>query len=243
MRTTRGPQGRLAGGGLANGDTGHAAHPAQADALPSVQSAPVKPRALLYARVSTADKGQDWSAQLEELRRVADQRGWQIVAQEHDTTSGARAMRPGLEAAIQRCRRGEVDIFAAVSTDRFARSVWNLLQLVNELDACGVKVAATREGALDTTTPQGRAFMQTRAVFAELERSLRAEGVREALAIRRARGVKLGRRRTIDYRRLERARELRADGRSWSEVAGELGGSPGAWSAALLRAARSPEAA
>ncbi len=194
----------------------------------------MKARALLYARVSTADKGQDYTAQLEELRRVAEQRGWEVVGEFHDVTSGAKASRPGLDAAIARCRAGEVDIFASVSTDRFARSVQNLLELVGELEACGVKLAATREGALDATTPQGKAFLQVRAVFAELERNLTRQRIREGLVIRRARGVKLGRRRRLDYAQITRAREMRAA--SWGQIASELGGSRGAWSRALSRA-------
>lgn len=197
----------------------------------------MSPGALLYARVSTADKGQDWRAQHEELERVAAQRGWTIIEKFHDVTSGAKADRPGLAAAVARARRGGIDIFAAVTTDRFARSVRNLLDLVDELEALGVKVSSTREGALDATTPQGRAFLQVRAVFAELERNLRGESVREGLAVRRARGVKLGRRRTIDHELLPLAQQLRKRGHSWSVVARELGGSAGAWSALLSRAA------
>jgi DNA invertase Pin-like site-specific DNA recombinase len=196
----------------------------------------MKPRALLYARVSTADKGQDYTAQLEELRRVAEQRGWVVVGETYDVTSGAEAERPGLAAAIDRCRVGAVDIFAAVATDRIARSTKNLIDLVDELEAFGVKIACTREGAIDSTTPQGRAFMQVRAVFAELERNLTRERIREGLAVRRARGVKLGRRRTIDHGQIGRARELRAAAASWTEIARQLGGKPGAWSRALSRA-------
>jgi DNA invertase Pin-like site-specific DNA recombinase len=197
----------------------------------------MKPRALLYARVSTADKGQDSHAQIEELRAVAAARGWEVVAEYEDQVSGAAAERPALAAAIARCRRGGVSIFAAVSTDRIARSVKNLLDLVDELEQLGVRLAATREGALDTTTPQGRAFMQVRAVFAELERNLTSERIRESLAVRRARGVVLGRRRTLDYSKLPRAREMRDARASWSAIAAELGGTGGAWSRALSRAA------
>ncbi len=194
-------------------------------------------RAVLYARVSTADKGQDWAAQLEELRKVARQRGWSVVAEFHDMMSGAKASRPGLDEAIALCRRGGADIFAAVSVDRVGRSVSNFLAFVEQLEAMGVKLACTRDGDMDMTTPQGRAFMQLRAVFAELERKFTAQRIREALAVRRERGVKLGRPRTIDHGKLARARELRRRGRSWSQVAGELGGKPGAWSRALSRAA------
>jgi len=195
-------------------------------------------RALLYARVSTADKGQDWHAQLEELHQVAEQRGWRIVGEFHDVMSGAKEERPGLGAAVQMCRRGVVDIFAAVSVDRVARSVLNLLKFASEIDALGVRLACTREGDMDTTTPQGAAFLRMRGIFAELERKFRAQQIREALAVRRARGVVLGRPRAIDYRLLDQAREMRATDppASWSAIARAFGGTPGAWSRALSRA-------
>lgn len=194
-------------------------------------------RALLYARVSTANKGQDYLAQLEELELVAQQRGWTVVGRFYDETSGTKALRPGLWAATQKCRAGGVDVFAAVATDRIARSVRNLLDLVDELESFGVKLACTREGAMDATTPQGRAFLQVRAIFAELERNLTSERVREGLAVRRARGVQLGRPRTIDHELIPLAQQLRLKNRSWTTIARELGGSAGAWSAALRRSA------
>jgi DNA invertase Pin-like site-specific DNA recombinase len=160
-----------------------------------------------------------------------------VVGEFHDVTSGTKALRPGLFEAMNRCRAGGVDVFAAVATDRVARSVRQLLDLVDELEALGVKLSATREGALDATTPQGRAFLQVRAVFAELERNLISERIREGLAIRKARGVQLGRPRTIDHLKIGAARELRRRGESWAGIAAKLGGSGGAWSKALARAA------
>ena len=194
------------------------------------------PRALLYARVSTADKGQDWQAQIEELRQVARQRGWAVVGEFHDMTSGARALRPGLCEAMKWCRAGGIDIFAAVATDRVARSVRNLLDLVDELEALGCKLSATREGALDATTPQGRAFLQVRAVFAELERNLTSERVREGLAVRRARGVRLGRPPSGRYDDVAKVRKARAGGASWSTITARFGGTNWGWARALARA-------
>jgi DNA invertase Pin-like site-specific DNA recombinase len=194
-------------------------------------------RALLYARVSTADKGQDYTAQLHELSAVAMQRGWSVAGNFWDVTSGAKDKRIGLTEALARCRAGKVDIFATVSVDRVARSVLNLLHFVGELEALGVKLACTREGDMDQTTPQGLAFLQVRGVFAELERKLIAQRIREALAVRRARGVKLGRRRTLDYDSLALAQTMRENRASWSTIARELGGTPGAWSRAVSRAA------
>jgi len=195
----------------------------------------MKPRALLYARVSTADKGQDYTAQLDELQRVADQRGWQVVGQQWDVTSGTKAVRPGLVKLLARCRAGECDIVATVATDRIARSTKNLIDLVDELEALGVELACTREGAADATTPQGKAFRQMRAVFAELERNLIAERVREGLRVRKARGQRLGRPPRLDYKRLGDARQLRASGCSWTAIATQLGGTRGAWERALSR--------
>ena len=115
----------------------------------------MKPRVLLYARVSTADKGQDFAAQLEELRKVAAQRGWQIVGEEHDTTSGTKALRPGLFNALNVCRAGGVDILAATATDRVARSTKNLVDLVDELEALGVKLALHPRGRRRRDHPAG----------------------------------------------------------------------------------------
>jgi DNA invertase Pin-like site-specific DNA recombinase len=195
-------------------------------------------RALLYARVSTADKGQDWKAQLEELRRVARQRGWKVVGNYYDAVSGAKASRPGLDLAVARCRAGEVDIFAAVSVDRVGRSVKNFLAFVDELVALGVQLACTREGQMDMTTPQGQAFMQMRAVFAELERKFIGQRIREALAVRRARGQRLGRQPTLDYSKLPQVLQLRRRRRppSWTDISQRFGGSAGAWSRAVSRA-------
>lgn len=194
-------------------------------------------RAVLYARVSTANKGQDWQAQIEELERVAAQRGWTIVGRFHDQASGAKDSRPGLNRSLELCRAGRVDVFAAVSADRMARSLMHLLRIVAELDALKVKIACPRDGGLiDTTTPNGMAFLQVRGVFAELERRFAADRVKEALATRRARGVRLGRPRSINYDLEPVARQMRADGKSWAEIAGELGGTAGAWSRRLGRA-------
>lgn len=195
-------------------------------------------RALLYARVSTADKGQDWMTQMWELRKVAKQRGWKIAGEYHDVMSGAKASRPGLDGAVAHCRRGGVDVIAAVSVDRVARSVLNLLTFVGELEALGVRLACTREGDMDMTTPQGVAFLQMRGIFAELERKFIAQRIREALAVRRANGAQLGRPRGLDYRKLPRAQQLRRrrSPASWSTIARELGGTPGAWSRAVSRA-------
>jgi len=53
-------------------------------------------RAILYARVSTADKGQNPEMQLSEMRAFCAAREWQIVTEAVDTCSGAKEVRPSL---------------------------------------------------------------------------------------------------------------------------------------------------
>ena len=61
-------------------------------------SLPRAPRAALYARVSTIGHGQDVGLQLDELRQVAAQRGWDVVGIYEDAgVSGTRTSRPGLD--------------------------------------------------------------------------------------------------------------------------------------------------
>jgi hypothetical protein len=78
------------------------------------------PRTALYARVSTTGHGQDVGLQLDELRQVARQRGWNVVA-EHvdDGVSGATTSRPALDRLMDTARRGHLDLVVVWKLDRY----------------------------------------------------------------------------------------------------------------------------
>ena len=81
-------------------------------------------RVALYVRVST--DGQNTDNQREELQRVAERHGWQVVATFGDEgVSGAkgRDKRPGYDALYKAIARREVDLVAAWSVDRLGRSL------------------------------------------------------------------------------------------------------------------------
>jgi DNA invertase Pin-like site-specific DNA recombinase len=147
-------------------------------------SSPV--RAALYARVSTSGHGQDVGLQLDELRQVAAQRGWEAVAYVDEGVSGAKDSRPALDRMLVDAREGRLDVVAIWKLDRLARSVRNLLELVDSLNAWGVGLVSLRDAHIDTTTPSGRFTLQILAAVAELERELVRErviaGVRRAQA-------------------------------------------------------------
>ena len=78
------------------------------------------------------------------------------------------------------------------SVDRLARSLTDLVRLLNELHAKRIDLYLHRQG-VDTTTPAGKLLFQMLGVFAEFERSLIQERVRAGLARARAQGIRLGR--------------------------------------------------
>ncbi len=183
------------------------------------------PRVLIYARISTATKdaggkGQDPQLQLDELRAVAAQRGWQIVGEFVDIgISGAKERRPQLDALMKEVHRGRADVVAVWKFDRFARSVGHLVRALDDFRARGVHFFSARD-SIDTSTPAGRFTFAVIAAVAELERELIRERTVAGLAAARRRGVRLGRKPVrVD---IDRARELRGQGLSYRQLAAEL---------------------
>src|SRR6202012_5533321 len=79
--------------------------------------------------------------------------------------------------------------------DRLGRSLIDLLDTLQELDAVNVGLVIQQQ-AIDTTTPAGRLFFQVTGAFAEFERSMIRSRVKAGLDRAKARGVRLGRPRT-----------------------------------------------
>lgn len=182
---------------------------------------------VLYARVSTILQ-QNAKAQLAELRTVGKARGWKIVGEFTEQASGADNDRPQLAAALAVLRTGRGRILAAVSLDRVTRSLAHLLQLLDILQSYRADLVCTRDGALDTTTASGRAFIAVRGVFAQMERELDSERSREFAAIRKAQGLPNGRPQLMTVGAVVRALQLRRrtedDGRihTWAWIAARL---------------------
>jgi len=141
-------------------------------------------RVALYARVSTLH-GQDVGLQLDELRQVAEQRGWDLVEEYVDEgVSGAKASRPGLDRLLADAQRGRFDVVLVWKLDRLGRSLQHLLGVLDDLAGWGVGFASVRDAGIDTTTPAGRLMLQILGAFAEFEREMVRErviaGVRRA---------------------------------------------------------------
>jgi DNA invertase Pin-like site-specific DNA recombinase len=190
-------------------------------------------RVALYARVSTTD--QNPGMQVDELRRVCAQRGWEIVGEYVDAGySGSKDRRPELDHLMQDVHRGKVGAVLVWRFDRFARSVRHLVSALEDFRARSVDFISVMDG-IDTCTPAGRFTFHVVAAVAELERELIRERTRAGIAAARRRGAHVGRPRArID---ITRAKALMASGKSFRQAARDLG----IGTATLHRALHSPE--
>jgi DNA invertase Pin-like site-specific DNA recombinase len=90
-----------------------------------------------------------------------------------------------------------VDAVVVYGYDRFARSLRQLVNALDEFRALGIDFASLHEG-VDTSTPNGRLLFGIFASIAEFERELIRDRVRSGLALARSRGRQLGQ---ASYRR------------------------------------------
>jgi DNA invertase Pin-like site-specific DNA recombinase len=168
--------------------------------------------AAIYARVSTATKGQRPDMQLRELRAHCKNRGWKIYREYIDHgISGSASVRPQLDLLMKDCRKRLVNTVVVYRYDRFARSLRHLVNALAEFDTLGIHFISLHEN-IDTTTPNGKLVFGIFASISEFERDLICQRVRSGLAAARDRGKTLGRPRTCllsaeQIGRLKRERE------------------------------------
>jgi DNA invertase Pin-like site-specific DNA recombinase len=141
-------------------------------------------------RVSTVDQHPE--TQLYDLRQMAAQRGYEVVAEFTDKISGTKAKRPGLDQMMADARRGRFDVVLVWACDRIARSTRHFLDVLDDLNRIGVEFVSFRE-QIDTGGPLGRAIVIIIGAIAELERNLIIERVRAGMRRARLEGQHIGR--------------------------------------------------
>ncbi len=177
-------------------------------------------RAAIYAWVSTHN-GQNPEMQLDEVREYCCRRGLKIVREYVDEgISGSKEHRPALDRLLSDCRKRLVDAVVVYRYDRFARSLRQLVNALDEFRALGIDFVSLHEG-VDTSTPNGRLVFGIFASIAEFERELIRDRVRAGLALARRRGRQLGRPRIVVD--ASKVAFLRAQGHSWAAISSELG--------------------
>jgi DNA invertase Pin-like site-specific DNA recombinase len=178
-----------------------------------------------YVRVSTDEQGKS-GAGLEAQRKaiVAEckRRGWDLIEMIEDAGFSAKDMkRPGVQQALEALKGGEAGALVVAKLDRLSRSM---------VDFAGVMAQAQKQGwalvaldcAVDTTTPAGEAMAHVLATFAQFERRLISQRTREALAVKKAQGVRLGRPSAMPAALRKRIARMHARGDSFAAIARAL---------------------
>jgi DNA invertase Pin-like site-specific DNA recombinase len=195
-------------------------------------------RAAIYARVSTSNNGQNPEMQLRELREYCVRRSLDIVGEYVDCgISGAKEHRPQLDVLLAACRKRCVDAVVVYRYDRFARSLRQLVNALEEFRSLGIEFISLHEG-VDTSTPNGRLVFGIFASIAEFERELIRDRVKSGIAAARSKGKRLGRPRvTVDASKIA---ILRDSGASWHSITEELGLSAGTAKRAYYSLSKKP---
>lgn len=165
-----------------------------------------------YARVSTRD--QETRLQLDALARA----GATVVYEEKTSSVGSR---PELQKALAALREG--DVLVVYKMDRIARSLKDLLAILDVIKAAGAAIRSLTE-PLDTSVPIGTFMIQVLGAVAQLERSIIRERCIAGQVAAIQRGTTWGGRSpTLCEEQREQVLRMRADGMTQKQVADHLG--------------------
>ena len=153
-----------------------------------------------YARVSTEDQNLD--GQLDALKAAGAER---IFA---DRITGTARSRPELDRLLDQLRQG--DVITVTKYDRLARSLRDLLDIVDTIQTHGAGFRSLAED-IDTTTPAGRLVFHVFASIAQFERERISERTKEGLEAARKRGRIGGRPPALSAAQKAEVRRMRDD--------------------------------
>lgn len=179
-----------------------------------------------YVRVSTdeqADSGAGLAAQRAAIVSEAARRSWGLLAVHEDAGASGKSLagRAGLQAALHAIERGDASALLVAKLDRLSRSLLDFAALMERSRRQGWALVALDLG-VDTTTPSGEMMANVLAVFAQFERRLIGQRTKDALAQKRAAGVRLGRPRTLPESTDDLVLTLRRSGLTLPAIAGRL---------------------
>src|SRR5829696_4827032 len=157
-------------------------------------------RCAIYTRVST-DHGleQDFNS-LDAQREAAEAyvksqapEGWRLIRESYDDggVSGGSLDRPALQRLLAAIRSGRIDIVVVYKVDRLTRSLADFAKLVELFDAAGVSFVSVTQ-AFNTTTSMGRLTLNMLLSFAQFEREVTGERIRDKIAASKRRGIWVG---------------------------------------------------
>ncbi len=122
---------------------------------------------------------------------IASQRseGWALVRDQYD--DGGTSERPGLKRLMADIEDGLVDVVVVYKIDRLSRSLADFAKMVEVFDRNGVTFVSVTQ-SFNTTTSMGRLTLNILLSFAQFEREVTAERIRDKVAASRKKGMWMG---------------------------------------------------
>lgn len=157
-------------------------------------------RCAIYTRKSTEDgleqEFNSLDAQYEACAAYAvSQRheGWKIVAERYDDGgfSGGNMERPGLKRLLADVASGKVDVILLYKIDRLTRSLSDFARIVDVLDQAGASFVSITQ-SFNTTTSMGRLTLNMLLSFAQFEREVTGERIRDKIGASKRKGMWMG---------------------------------------------------
>lgn len=131
--------------------------------------------------------------------------GWKPVRDQYDDggISGGTMQRPALQRLLQDIRDQKIDVVVVYKIDRLTRSLMDFARMVEVFDASGVSfVSVTQQ--FNTTNSMGRLTLNVLLSFAQFEREVTAERIRDKIAASKKKGMWMGGRVSLGYRAVDR---------------------------------------
>ena len=157
-------------------------------------------RCAIYTRKSS-DEGLDQEfnsldAQYESCKAyIASQRheGWSLNRERYDDggLSGGTMERPALKALLGDVAAGKVDVIVIYKIDRLTRSLADFARIVEQLERANASFVSVTQ-SFNTKTSMGRLMLHVLLSFAQFEREVGAERVRDKIAASKAKGMWMG---------------------------------------------------
>ena len=119
--------------------------------------------------------------------------GWNLLPEDYDDggISGGTLERPGLQRLLADIATGRIDIVVVYKVDRLTRSLLDFSKLVEAFDKARTSFVSVTQ-SFNTTTSMGRLTLNMLLSFAQFEREVTAERIRDKIAASKARGMWMG---------------------------------------------------
>ena len=169
-------------------------------------------RCAVYTRKSTEDGLEQEFNSLDAQREACEayilsqrHEGWTLVPNRYDDGgfSGGNMERPGLKALLGDVEAGQVDVIVVYKVDRLTRSLADFAKIVERLDAKEASFVSVTQ-AFNTTTSMGRLTLNVLLSFAQFEREVTGERIRDKIAASKKKGLWMGGPVPLGYEVIER---------------------------------------